>query len=138
MFVLAPYRRRRDLMEGLFGEFFPTDFPRTIEMTIKADVKENEKEIVIEAELPGFDKDEVSVQLKDNTLIISAEKTAEKCEEKEHYLCRERKQGRVSRSFLAEDIAEEEVKADYKNGILFVTLPKLKKANPEGYRIPIN
>lgn len=137
MFVLAPYRRR-DLMEGLFHEFFSTDFPRMADMGIKADVKETEKEILIEAELPGFEKDEVSVQLKDNTLIITAEKVVEKSEEKEHYLCQERKQGRVSRSFLVEDIAEEEVKADYKNGILFLTLPKLKKANPEGYRIPIN
>lgn len=137
MFVLTPCRKR-DLMEGLLGEFFPTDFPRFIDMAIKADVKENEKEILIEAELPGFEKDEVSVQLKDNSLTISAEKNLEKCEENEHYICRERKQGRVSRSFSAEDIAEDEVKADYKNGILLVTLPKLKRSNPEGYRIQIN
>ena len=84
-------------------------------------------------ELPGFKKEEISLDVKDGYLTISAEKGLDKDEqEKEsgHYIRRERYAGACSRSFyVGEDVQQEDIKAEFKHGILKLFVPK-KEAKP--------
>ena len=92
--------------------------------SMKADLRETEKEYILEAELPGFKKENISVEYKDNRLLVSAKKEEETKEEKENYLRRERHYGEVSRRFWVEGIKDQEINAEYKEGILKVIMPK--------------
>jgi HSP20 family protein len=78
------------------------------------------------------------VELRDNTLTISAEKVNEVNEEKDNYIRRERRQGRISRSFYVQNVDNNGVKADYTDGVLKIVLPKLKPTEPNNYRIRID
>ena len=110
---------------------------------MKTDVKETENAYEIDIDLPGFKKDEIKVQLKDGYLTLSAAKGLDKDEkEKEtgHYIRKERYAGACSRSFyVGEDIEQEDVKAEFKHGILKLFVPKkeAKKAVEENKYIAI-
>ncbi len=143
MFDLTPFRRHRNAMENFWGrdlmrDFFDTDFMSALGADIRADIKENDREYVVEAEMPGVRKDELVVELRDNTLTISAEKVNEVNEEKDNYIRRERRQGRISRSFYVQNVDNNGVKADYTDGVLKIVLPKLKPTEPNNYRIRID
>lgn len=135
--------------ENLFDEFFD-DFPfyyndkdeRKMEKKLyghnakrlmKTDIKETAEDYKLIVDLPGFKKDEVQVSLKDGYLTISAEKGLNQDEtEKEtgRYIRRERYAGACERSFfVGEHISQEDIKAEFKHGILKLTIPK-KKAVP--------
>jgi len=90
----------------------------------RVDVREDDKAYKLEAELPGVAKDKLNVSVEDGTLTISADLNEEKKEEKAGYLYSERRSGHVERCFNLEGIDAENIKADYKNGVLSVTLPK--------------
>ncbi len=142
MFDLVPFRRRRGDLVGDFGpalmrEFFDNDF-FGFAPSFKADIRETPQEFIVEAELPGMKKDEIVVELKDNTLTISAEKKEEYNEEKENYVRRERRFGSTRRSFYVENVDDKKVKADYQDGILKIVLPKLEETPPHNYRINID
>ena len=107
------------------------------ESTQKADIKEKPTEYIVEAELPGVNKEQIVVEFRDNTLTISAQQNEEINEEKPDYVRRERRQGSISRSFYVENVDGEKIAAEYKDGLLTVTLPKLKEDHPENYRIDI-
>lgn len=142
MFDLIPFRRKNQSLDGfwnkdLLTDFFNNSFPFELGIDIRADIKENEKEYVIEAELPGVKKDDVVVELRDNTLSISAQMNSENNEESSTYVRKERRQGTISRSFYVDNVDNNSVKADYKDGILKIVLPKLKNIPPDNYRIEI-
>lgn len=142
MFGLTPFRRSSTNLDNFWGrdlmaDFFSNSFPFDLGMDIRADIKENEKEYVIEAEMPGVKKEDVVVELRDNTLSISAQMNSETNEETDKYVRRERRQGSISRRFYVENIDNEGVKADYKDGVLKIVLPKAKPAAPDNYRIEI-
>ncbi len=107
----------------LGGEVFP-----------KLDVHEDDKAVHVKAEIPGLDEKDLNVTLKENTLTISGEKKEESKEEdknRNYYYC-ERSFGSFSRTIvLPEGIKADEVKANYKNGILDIELPKGEKAWPK-------
>lgn len=109
MFNLVPFRlneMERGLLDDFFGDNF---FPKTL-ATFKTDISENEKEYLIEAELPGFAKEDINIELADNRLTISAKKNSETEEKKESYIRKERYQGQVMRSFLLDKVKEDEIK----------------------------
>ena len=95
---------------------------------MKTDVKELDDHFEVDIDLPGFKKDEVSAQLKDGYLTISATKGLDKDEKDKKtgkYIRQERYAGSMSRSFyVGEDISQDEIKAKYENGILQLTIPK--------------
>lgn len=93
---------------------------------MKTDVRENGDKYEVSVELPGFDKDEVKVELQDGYLTISAEKGLDKENKKDKkYLRKERYEGALSRSFyVGEDVTEKDISASYKNGVLTLELPK--------------
>lgn len=108
--------------ESLFTEaFLPSIYGSG---NIKADIMENEREYLLEAELPGVNKEEIRIDLRDDKLTISVQKNEEVNIEKENYVRRERKSGSYSRVFHIPNVKEEGIKARFENGILKVTLPK--------------
>ena len=128
MFELTPYVRYRrayavydpiKAMEEMENRFFGRQSP-----AFKTDIRETDKEYVLEAELPGFAKEDIRAEIRDGVLKIRAEKSEKSTEEAERYLRRERSYGSFSRSFSLEGILADEITASYENGILSVTLPK--------------
>ncbi len=130
MYSLVPYRRNltRELPVPFVNDNFFRSFFDMSDMMgpagFRVDVRENDKDYRLEAELPGVAKDKLNVSVDDGTLTISADLNEEKKEEKSGYLYSERRTGHVERSFNLEGIDAENIKADYKNGVLTVTLPK--------------
>ena len=77
----------------------------------------------MDVEIPGFDKKDVNISLKDGYLTITAEKKEEDNGKKENYVRRERSTS-LSRSYYVGDVAKESVKAKYENGVLSIEIPK--------------
>ena len=89
------------------------------------DVVDHEDKILIKAELPGVDKKDIHVELKNNVLTLEGERKEEKETKEEHYYRKERFFGSFRRSFaMPEGLDPEAVKAEYKDGVLNVEIPK--------------
>ncbi len=99
---------------------------------MKTDVIEKEDSYQLEAELPGFNKEDISIDLKNDTLTISASHNENKDEKDDNgrYIRRERRSSSYQRSFHVEGLKPEDIIAQYKNGVLTVHLPK-KEAIPQ-------
>jgi HSP20 family molecular chaperone IbpA len=119
--------------DNLFDNFMDDMFPesgrktfKTMPSIMRTDIKETEDQYVLSVELPGFNKEDVKLSLKDGYLNISATAQNEEEEEKDgKFLRRERYTGAMTRSFyVGEDITEEDVKAKFGNGVLTLALPK--------------
>ena len=96
---------------------------------MKTDIKEMKDGYELEIDLPGFKKDEVTAELKDGYLTVSAAKDEQE-KETGRYIRRERYAGACQRSYyVGEDITEEDIKAEFKHGILKLFVPK-KEAKP--------
>ena len=110
---------------------------------MNTDIKESDTAYVMEIDLPGFTKDEVSAQLNNGYLIISAAKQLDKNEadseenaKKGNYIRRERYSGSCQRSFyVGENVKEEDISAKFEQGILTLTVPKKdeKHIEKKGY-----
>ena len=126
-------------LENFFSDLFAGTGIETSYGTIPAvNIKENEKEFTLELTAPGFEKEEVKLKLEENTLTISGEKKAQTEETKENYTRLEFKAEKFSRRFkLPENINADEIKAEFKNGILYVTIPKIDAQKKEGKEIVI-
>jgi HSP20 family protein len=101
-------------------------------------VSETSDELILSAELPGMDESNVTVELENNVLTISGEKTEERTEgeEERRYHLWERSYGAFKRSFtLPRTVSSDEAKATFENGVLMVRLPKVEEA--KGRRIQI-
>ena len=93
---------------------------------MKTDIREDENSYLLEVDLPGYSKDDIKIDITDGYLTINAKVEKENNDEKKNYVRRERFTGEVSRSFyVGDDIKEDEVKANFKNGILTLEVPKL-------------
>jgi HSP20 family protein len=143
-----PFNALRAEMDSLFDNFLggPPAFPRMFgtsgdrgfAITPHMDVRENDKEIVVEAELPGIDEKNVSLALQDGVLTIRGEKKHEHDEEKENYRVMERRYGSFQRSLrLPDTVDEDKVEASFNNGVLKVSLPKRPEAIGKQRTIPI-
>lgn len=99
------------------------------------DVSEREGEVVVKAEIPGIDKEDIKVSVKDDVLTISGEKKREEREEGENWHRVERTYGSFKRVLTLPSVDNEKVEASYKDGILEIRLPKQESAKPK--EIPI-
>ena len=145
MFGLTPFNSRRngmirrndfwdirDFMDSFFNDpFFQGS------SGIRDDIRETDKEYIVDAEIPGVNKDDIKVELVDDVLTISVERNEQINEERENYIRRERRYGSCSRSFYVENVKNDGVKAKYDNGILTITLPKQEYGKKNGKRIEI-
>ena len=101
--------------------------------TPKVDVAESKDRYELTAELPGFSKDHVTVQVKDGVLEVTAAQPENKAEttEETHWLLRERRQATLQRSFrLPRDVDGDAIEAAFRDGLLVLTLPKKEEAKP--------
>ena len=89
------------------------------------------KSYIVEAELPGYSKKDIKVELSDGILTISAETNKESEETKDNFVRKERYMGKVSRCYSFDDVDEDSVKAKYNNGILSIELLKVDKSVPK-------
>ena len=107
---------------------------------MKTDVRETENSYEVDVDLPGFQKDEVNVDLKEGYLTISASKGLDKKEENKEgkYIRQERYAGAMSRSFYVGDVEPDQISAKYEHGVLQISLPKAgKKELPKSNTIAI-
>ena len=130
--------------DNLFDDFFEYPFfddraerklyGHNAKNIMKTDIKEHKDGYELEIDLPGFHKDEIQAELKDGYLTISAAKQLnqdEKEKESGKYIRRERYSGSCQRSFyVGDEITQEDIKAEFKHGILKLFVPK-KEAKPE-------
>jgi HSP20 family protein len=107
-------------------------------MSPSIDVRENGKEIVIEAELPGLEEKDVDLSFRDGVITIKGEKKSEREEKKDDYHLTERSYGSFQRSFRLPDTVEvDKATAKFDKGVLKVTLPKSAEAVKSEKKIPI-
>ena len=129
-----PFGGMRSEMDRLFDNFLNRGFggfPRLSaggnggNLSPNVDVRENNGEIVVEVELPGIEEKDVDVTLRDGILRIRAEKKSARDEKKDDYHLTERSYGRYERAFrLPDGVDEDRIKAELKNGVLQVTVPR--------------
>lgn len=144
-----PFSAMRAEMESLFNDFSLGGFstiprlttPLTTEGTMlpSVDVHENDKQIVIEAELPGIEEKDVDLSVQDGVLTVIGEKKFEKKEDKDDYHMMERRYGSFMRSMRLPDTADEEsIDANIDKGILTVTVAKKPGAENKQRKIEIS
>ncbi len=128
--------------ESLFDDLFDDDFMRfpvwggrdplygkNAKNLMKTDVRETENTYEVDVDLPGFKKDEISVDLQDGYLTIRASKGLDKDQKDKEgkYIRQERYAGACSRSFYVGDVEADQIAAKYEDGILKISLPKQEK-----------
>lgn len=128
MVNVTRFKPADDVFDDMFRGFFmrPVRFEGQPEVQIKMDVKEDDKNYTVHAEIPGVKKEDIHVTLDGSQVSISAEVKTLKEEKKDDKVLRsERYYGKVSRSFsLGQDVDEATAQAKYTDGILELTLPK--------------
>lgn len=111
---------RKFYLDDLFDNFITSRDNNNM----KCDIYEKGGNYHIEMDIPGFDKNDISIEVKDGYLTISAEKNEEDNKEEKNYIRKERSYGKYERSFYLGDLDSENIEAEFNNGILKVTVPK--------------
>ncbi len=93
----------------------------------RTDISEKDDAYLLQSELPGFSKEDIKVDISNNVLTISAKHEEAENSENEHFIRRERHFGSFSRTFSTEGIDIENISASYKDGVLYLSLPKSKE-----------
>ena len=141
MFGMVPFERSESNLFDTFDSFARDFFRRsnTDLPAFRTDIRDSGDSYLLEAELPGFKKEDISLDLKEGILTITAShsETSEETDEKGSYIRRERKYGSFQRSFDVTGIEVRGITAAYENGVLCVSLPKAKPVEPETTRIQI-
>ena len=102
------------------------------------DIFETEHELVIKADLPEVDPKDLDIHVENNILTIRGERKFEKNVKEENYLRVERAYGSFTRSFsLASTVNSEAIKADYRNGVLTLSIPKREEAKPKQIKVDV-
>ena len=136
-------------MEEFFEDFPPRRWMETFELigwkwpigidyerAFRLDVIDRDKELVVRAELPGVQKDDVKVEVTGDRLMIEAERKFEEEEEKEDFYRHELGYGSLMRTVaLPEEVDADNVHAELKEGILFITLPKIRVAEKHTVKV---
>ena len=116
---------------------FDQELLTTMTGSFRTDILDRGDAYVLQAELPGFRKEYINLELKDGVLTIEAKREEQSEEEKEGYLRRERRTGTFSRRFNVSGIQEDAVSARFQDGILELTLPKVQPEVPVPQKITI-
>ena len=141
MYSLLPFGRyTNNSLNSLFDDFERSFFPvdRSQMPAFRTDIKDEGDHFLLEADLPGFRKEDIDLHLQDGVLTITAKRQEEQEEKKEgKYLCRERRMGSCARAFDVSGIREEDITAAFEDGVLKLTLPKQGEPVPQSRRIAI-
>ncbi len=140
---LMTYRNNRNNLmfpeTGFFDELLRPFFGGSQQNAFRVDVKDMGDSYLLEADIPGATKDNVQVDLDDGVLTIRAEWNSQKKDENDKggYIISERRYGVAERSFSVENIKEEEITAEYVNGVLKLTMPKKAEDKRQPRKIEI-
>ena len=124
MMMIPRKRHDFDLFEDMFSDPF---FERKESKIMRTDIKEKGNNYIIEVDLPGYDKENIDIEMENGYLKVTAKTTQniDKSSDDERYIHKERFYGECSRSFyVGDNVKEEDVKASFKNGILSLCIPK--------------
>lgn len=144
MFTMIPYRRNLStrpvhmfsplLNDPFYRSFFQTPENNSI---FRVDIREMDKAYQIQAELPGLEPEQISLTIEDGVLNIAADYQMQTTKEESGSYYSERHTGRMQRSFSLDNIEVDKVEANYKNGMLYVTLPKEQPTENQVRQVPI-
>jgi HSP20 family protein len=141
---LEPFRglsTLQDQFNRLFNESFrnQTEESALTSWSPAVDIYETPNELVVKADLPDVNEKDIDVRVENNLLTIRGERKFEKSVSEENYLRVERTYGAFSRSFsLPNTVNAEKIGAEYKNGVLTVTLPKREESKPRQVKVTVN
>ena len=143
MFEMTPFERtyRNLFSQNPFADFEKAFFNNSPALTdFKTDIQDTGDAFLLEADLPGFDKKDISIDVHDHRLTIKAERHSnhEDKDKQGHYLRCERSYGSFTRSFDIDAIQEDKITASYTDGVLKLTLPKKKEVLPASHQITID
>lgn len=133
-----PFREMEEFERNFFANPFGSFFGRNDLAEFKTDVTDEGDHYLLEADLPGFEKKDIQLEVNGDTLTVEAERHS-KYEEKDNdkVVRIERSYGSYSRQFDISGVDAEKISAKYENGVLRLTLPKKEKKLPEGRKLEI-
>lgn len=135
---LTKYKKDSDLISDTFRSFFNQPFfslrgeeYNTSNFTPRVRISDDKDNYHIDMEMPGISKDSVKISLENNMLTVSGTKKAQSKSEDSNLIMNEIYYGEFSRSFnLSDEIKKENIEAEFKDGVLSITLPKVDEAKP--------
>jgi HSP20 family protein len=130
----------QDQINRLFNEAFDrtSDEANLTTWAPAVDIYETEHELVVKADIPEIKPEELDIRVENNILTIRGERKFEKKVSENNYLRVERSYGSFSRTFsLANTVNAEAIKADYKNGVLTLSIPKREEAKPKQIKVNV-
>ena len=144
---LSPFEEMERVAEDLFRRPFSLLGPSWLqrmrmpvmeEVTPTVDIFEEGDEFVVKAEIPGINKEDISVDITDSTVVISGQKKKEEKVEEKNYYRMERSFGSFSRSLrMPAEVQTDKAKAKFKDGILEIRVPKTEEAKSKEKKVPI-
>lgn len=139
-----PFRNSNSLQDH-FNRLFESAYPnRSSESSVTTwapavDIYETENELVLKADLPDINEKDLDIRIENSTLTVRGERKFEKQVNEDNYLRVERSYGSFSRSFtLPNTINTEAIRAEYKNGVLTVQMPKRAESKPKQVKVNVN
>lgn len=121
--MLVPRKREMDLFDDMFSDPF---FTMKENHLMKTDIKDLEGEYEIAVDLPGYNKEDIKLEINNGYLNVTAKRNETNEEKRGKYLHKERFYGECSRSFyIGEDVKEEDIRAKFNNGTLKLSIPKI-------------
>ncbi len=141
MFALTPFGRRLGVQYDPFREFEEMKksfFGTTSLSEFKTDIRKEGDNYILEADLPGFRKEDIKIDVNGDYMTIHAERKQEsKKEEGDNYIRSERSYGSFTRTFDLSGVDSERVSAAYENGVLTLTMPQKETVLPKSRQIEI-
>ena len=137
MYMIPYTRRSNSSMMDLFDELERSMFGESGRRTpvFSTDIRDEGAHYLLQADLPGFRKEDISLTVKEDVLTVAAHR--EKEQQAGQYVCRERRADDVRRSFDVSAIEQDGIRAAFENGVLVLTLPKASAVKPERRSISI-
>lgn len=143
---MIPFNKKNDLMpreqffNQVFDQFFGEDFFAPFNAqgnSFHVDLEEKNDSYVIKADLPGIKKEDINISFANDYLTISAKRNEDTEITENNYLRRERRYGEFNRSFYIRNVRDENIDAEFNDGVLTVSLPKRENTSVGNKTIPI-
>ncbi len=134
----AVYTDMARLLDSFLGEGRGATGLQKFDWAPRVDVEEFDDRLEITAEIPGMEKDNINIEVQEGILTIRGERKFENDKKEKNYHICERRYGTFARSFaLPENVKEEDVEAEYKDGVLKLTVPKTEPVKPKEIKIKV-
>ncbi|MDQ2088062.1 Hsp20/alpha crystallin family protein [Herbivorax sp. ANBcel31] len=134
---LADFMDVDKMFESFFNDtIFPAHYSNSGHM--KVDIKETKKDYILEAELPGINKEDINIETDDDRLTISVAREEDSEDKGSDYIRKERRTSSMVRSFAIDGVQNDKITAKHENGILTVVLPKKQDSKGKAKRINIS